>query len=74
MAVSVTPAKPLPTAATPSDAGGGGPFGAPLPGQAGVNGAYGPGDNYIAGASQLKRNALIVTILSIALSAVMVAV
>ncbi|KAG6911946.1 hypothetical protein DXG01_000194 [Tephrocybe rancida] len=56
---SSTSAKPvvLPTAAT-TIAAGGGTAGAPLPGATG--GAYGPDDKYIAAASTLAKNTLLV--------------
>ena len=47
----------LPTA-NPSVAGGGNSAGAPSPG--GSGGAYGPGDNYIAGALMLKVNVALI--------------
>ncbi|KAG6842633.1 hypothetical protein C0991_000160 [Blastosporella zonata] len=54
---STTPTSPLPTAPT-TISGGGGTNGAPLPGATG--GAYGPDDKYIAAASMLARNTLLV--------------
>ncbi|KAG6902874.1 hypothetical protein C0995_010043 [Termitomyces sp. Mi166 len=52
-----TSQSPLPTAPT-TVAAGGGPAGAPFPGASG--GAYGPDDKYIAAASTLARNTMLV--------------
>ncbi|KAH6917355.1 hypothetical protein BKA70DRAFT_1555881 [Coprinopsis sp. MPI-PUGE-AT-0042] len=48
-----TSSTPKPTAPTEGVSGGGGVKGAPAPGQAGVGGAYGPDDNYIAAATKM---------------------
>ncbi|KAF8973951.1 hypothetical protein BDZ97DRAFT_408557 [Flammula alnicola] len=57
---TTTPAN-LPTA--PTNVDGGGQGGAPVPGATGNNGAFGPGDGYIAAASTLAKNALAVSLL-----------
>ncbi|KAJ3576666.1 hypothetical protein NP233_g286 [Leucocoprinus birnbaumii] len=64
---SITPSN-LPTA--PTNINGGGSV-APSPGAAGVGGAYGPDDNYIAAATALKRNAFVVGFVGIALGGAM---
>ncbi|KAI0001997.1 hypothetical protein BJV77DRAFT_970657 [Russula vinacea] len=57
-----TSTAPLPTAPTNVDGGGGGPGGAPSPGQTGDGGAYGPPDGYVSGVTSLQWNAMVVGI------------
>ena len=48
--------RPLSTAPNDVTAGGGGPNGAPLPGQTGSGGIYGPDDNYTSSVMGLTAN------------------
>ncbi|EFI28619.1 hypothetical protein CC1G_13645 [Coprinopsis cinerea okayama7 len=68
---SSTRSTPLPTA--PEDVPrGGGTNGAPVPGATGVGGAYGPDDDFIAGALSLKTSAFAVSVAGAAVGAGMV--
>jgi len=53
---SRTSSKALPTAAEDVNGGGGISGKAPMPGQSGVGGAYGPGDDYISSATLTKAS------------------
>ncbi|KAJ2920331.1 hypothetical protein MD484_g204, partial [Candolleomyces efflorescens] len=64
-----TSTRPLSTAPTGVDGGGGGVDGAPLPGATGQNGVYGPDDNYIAAAGSLQKNGLLVGLVGAAVGA-----
>jgi len=48
--------RPLSTAPNDATAGGGGPNGAPMPGQSGGGGVYGPDDGYISSVMGLTAN------------------
>lgn len=70
-ASSTTTHSNLPTA--PTNVDGGGANGAPLPGQTGVGGIYGPDDKYIAAATSLKHNAYVVGFVGFVLGGAMLA-
>ncbi|KXN89996.1 hypothetical protein AN958_05001, partial [Leucoagaricus sp. SymC.cos] len=69
---TTTTPRNLPTAPASVD-GGGGSNGAPLPGQTGNGGIYGPDDNYTAAATALKHNAFVVGFVGLALGGAMLA-
>ncbi|KAA1468239.1 hypothetical protein DENSPDRAFT_384032 [Dentipellis sp. KUC8613] len=65
---------PLPTAPTDVDGGGNGEHGAPVPGQSGANGVYGPGDGYTTNAAALpiEGKAILVSIAGMILGGLLV--
>ncbi|KAK0233211.1 hypothetical protein IW262DRAFT_59061 [Armillaria fumosa] len=68
---STTPSN-LPTASTDGVNGGGGTAGAPSPGATDANGnTYGPDDGYIAGATALQRNGLMVGLVGVVVGVAM---
>ncbi|PBK77232.1 hypothetical protein ARMSODRAFT_268733 [Armillaria solidipes] len=68
---STTPSN-LPTASTDGVNGGGGTAGAPSPGATDSNGnTYGPDDSYIAGATALQRNGLMIGLVGVAVGVAM---
>ncbi|KAJ2927140.1 hypothetical protein H1R20_g9941, partial [Candolleomyces eurysporus] len=65
-----TSTRPLSSAPTGVDGGGAGADGAPLPGATGNTGqVYGPDDNYIAAASSIQKNGLLVGAVAFAVGA-----
>lgn len=63
---------PLSTAPSDVSVGGGGPSGAPMPGQSGGGGIYGPNDNYTSSVMALTANMFLGSLIALIAGGILV--